>query len=88
MQRLVSKPTAFINTTLIEHPNLATLRTTVQNLQSQPTALSDPADVAVVRQELQALNEKCTQLEANRAEWEKLGRVGVPYACTEIARLF
>jgi hypothetical protein len=60
----------------------------VQNLQSKPTTINDRADVAVVKQELQALNEKFTQSESNRAEWEKLGRVSDPYACTEPAGEF
>lgn len=64
----------------IDDPNIATLRATVQSLQEKPTAMNESVDVAVaaLKQELQGLNEKLSQSETNRAEWEQLGRVSVP----------
>ncbi|KAL5392324.1 hypothetical protein DPSP01_000838 [Paraphaeosphaeria sporulosa] len=53
---------------------IVTLRATVQSMQNKLTATNYSADVAALRKELQTLNEKLTQSEANRAEWEDLGR--------------
>ncbi|KAF9739069.1 hypothetical protein PMIN02_003092 [Paraphaeosphaeria minitans] len=54
--------------------DIATLRATVQSLKNKPTATSDSANSAALRKELQTLNERLTQSEAEGAKWEDLGR--------------
>ncbi|KAL1592671.1 hypothetical protein SLS60_011087 [Paraconiothyrium brasiliense] len=54
--------------------DIATLRATVQNLQSTPTATNDSAGTAALKKELQGLGEEYTKLQGEKAIWEELGR--------------
>lgn len=47
----------------------------LMDLQGKPTTTGISTDVAVLQEELQALHEKYTQVDANRSEWEGLARV-------------
>ena len=53
----------------------ATLRVTMQNMQTTSSTTTNSAELNKIKADLIKLNEELTKSEKNRAEWEALGRV-------------